>query len=84
MVAPLEEVREGGDCKEDEAVEVGVKEGQELDDRLCREEEGAVGKGRYVRRLWRSGEDWDCDVAAVDVVAVADFGGRVCTFRSRR
>ena len=47
MVAPLEEVREGGDCKEDEAVEVGVKEGQDLDDRLCREEEeGPVGRGR--------------------------------------
>ena len=27
MVAPLEEVRGGGDCKEDETVEVGIKEG---------------------------------------------------------
>jgi TATA-binding protein-associated factor Taf7 len=32
MVAPLEGVREGGDCREDETVEVGVKEGLDLDD----------------------------------------------------
>jgi hypothetical protein len=38
MVTPLEEVRKGGDCKKDEAVEVGVY------DRLCAEGEGPVAR----------------------------------------
>jgi hypothetical protein len=72
IVAPLEEVRGGGDYKEAEAVEVGVKEGQDLDDRLCGEEDEGPGKGEaefgtgekggQVRRLRRRDEDWDCDV----------------------
>ena len=45
MVAPLEEAREGGDWKEDEAVEVGVEEGQDLDDRLCGEQDEGAGEG---------------------------------------
>jgi hypothetical protein len=95
IVAPLEEVWEGGDYKEAEAVEVGVKEGQDLDGRLCGEEDEGLGKGEaefgtgekgggQVRRLRRRDEDLDCDVAAVDLVGVTGSGGRACTFRSRR